>query len=261
MMPRLIAVMYCIASAALGGCSISQTAHPVSSPTGQSFLLDERDFGVTARDLAQVADIASLASRVDRVKPGAPASRRLRADFLPLISNSFAGRRFLAMSEARALVIGEPQARCPALEAAGGPDAAVAVETAMGACLARLESLAPDAECGCRLLVSGDTLLAPRPDFAYATGLSTRALREGRLDQTRYVAVEEMSADGVETVIYAGERPVWRVVPGEGRMAMLVSLEPGAEPPRDVARQVLGIDRGRFIERIEAGDLTLLIGF
>src|SRR6056297_2555001 len=157
MMQRMITLMCCVAATALAGCTTGQIMRPISSSDTQTFLLDERDFGVTARDLAQVADITSLASRIDAVNPATPVPRRLVADFLPLISRSPAGRRFLGMTEGRALAIGDPGASCPALESGEGTDAAEAAGAAMRRCLDRLDARVPEADCACRLLAVNDT--------------------------------------------------------------------------------------------------------
>lgn len=204
-----------------------------------------------ARDARSATAVIAVATRLTRVNPRETASRRIPATMLPLIDHSPEGRRFSAMIGPRALMAGYPPARCPALAAASAGTLPDAIGAALALCRDRLA--AAEAEgCGCRLLAADSVLLAPRPAFAYAPGLTVRLLRNGRLSPVRYVAVEEPSG---ETVIYAGDRPAFRL-----DAAGLSPLDPDG-PAVPATRAPLALDRGRIVERVEAGDLTLLIGF
>jgi hypothetical protein len=213
---------------------------------------------LVARDAGNLTDLYSVAIRLAKVNPADPGFSRIPAAFLPLIHAAPEGRRFSGLPLPRALASGEPPERCPALAAAGGETREAAIAAATALCLDRLAA-AGAGDCGCRLIALDSTLFAPREAFAYAPGLPARVLRAGALSPVRYVAVEDVQGDRVLTVIFAGERPVY-VLEGDA----LTTLGPDGRPaaaPTPVRRQPIALDRGRFVERVEAADLTLLIGF
>ncbi|MEM9048800.1 MAG: hypothetical protein AAGC92_08775 [Pseudomonadota bacterium] len=213
---------------------------------------------------SDVPGVAALAGRIVQAPATNPSAQPVAARFLPLIYTSAPGRAFRAFAPSRALATGVPAALCPALAAGGGATPAAAAQVALERCLGALRENVAAPDCGCRLLAVDAVALAPRDAFAYARGLSTRVFRSGRLDPLTHIAEETTQGDDRQTIVFAGARPAWRVRPLDPRTAEVTSLRRDGSadgPPRMAMRQILGLDRGRFIERIETPDLTLLIGF
>jgi hypothetical protein len=103
-------------------------------------------------------------------------ARVTSAGALAYLVGSAEGRRFLALPAPRALARGTPEAACPAIGVAGGPeftDRAAAAQRALGACIASLDPAVAQ-DCGCRLIALDDAVMVPRTDLAYATGTPAR---------------------------------------------------------------------------------------
>ncbi|HEU0223440.1 MAG TPA: hypothetical protein VFR34_14685, partial [Paracoccaceae bacterium] len=168
----------------------------------------------------------------------------MSAEFLPLIFASPAGQSYAGLTGDRALAVGAPAPLCPALAPAPGADVAGAVTAALGSCRRQLELARAPADCGCRLIAVNGRLLAPTESFAYATGLSARIIQNGRLDPVRYVAEERLASNGeTDTVIRAGEIPVWLVRDLSPLAAELVPLAPDGTvtgPALAARRQLVG---------------------
>lgn len=246
-------------------CSADQQLPIADGPADQQFRIEPRPAGLTARTAPEAENVAALASRIAAGPAAAPASQPVAARLLPLIQASTVGRAYLELDQSRALAIGDPAAQCPALTARSGASPALAVRSALQACLSDLELHQAGSACGCRLLAVNRVALAPRAAFSYAPGLATRVLRNGRLVPLIHIAEERTDgAEGVETLILVGSRPGWRIRMLDERRAEVTALGPDGTPngpPVVATRQLLGLDRGRFIERIEAAELTFLIGF
>lgn len=239
----------------IAGCAPGAREAPPAPPSFRD--LGDRA-GLVAREGPTLSAVAERAARLAAEARPAPSARPVPAEFLPLIHEAPEGLRFLALGPHRALAAGDPPASCPALAAGGGGTAADAARAAAGLCLARLRA-AEAGDCGCRILAVDDALLAPRAAFAHASGLPVRLVRHGRLSRLRLVAVEAFDGGRPRTLILAGGRPLF-VLDEDG----LSELGPDGRPrgaPVPVRRRPLALDRGRILERIEAGGITLLIGF
>lgn len=237
--------------------------NPATRPAALTYLVQTtplRASGTDADDL-----LASVASRLTGVNNSPGTRLRVDGASVPLISAAPVGLAFLSAGPARALIRGTPASSCPALAAAGGADAAAAARAALSACRAALTGRP---ECGCELVALGDLLLAPPETFAYAPGLPARLIRAGRLQPVTLVAEEKALAGGVTaTVLYAGSIPVWRILADGPERASVVPLAPdgtASGPAVAAQRRLLGLDRGRFRERIETAEagapLVFLIG-
>ena len=190
------------------------------------------------------------------------SARRVGTDALPFLTQTAAGRRFLAAAAPRAIARGMPAEFCPAVATAAGPAEAgrgEVVRRALGACL---EGLGAAREgCGCRVLALDDVVTVPRDETAYATGVTARMQVPG-LDLDLMLVAED-AADG--TVLLrdlAG--PVARLSHGEGDAVSLAFADSGRR--FEGYRVPVGFRRGRLAERIYARDeaghrLRLLIGF
>lgn len=203
-----------------------------------------------------------VAARVDpEVLLGAGATR-VTVDALPFLTQTEAGRAFLAAPGSRALARGMPAENCPALglaaEPGSGKNSAVA-QRALGTCLAAMADRHPG--CGCQILALGDVLTVPREEVGFATGVAARIRAPARgLDG---VLVAEDLGDG-RVLIRGLAGPVAVLTRGADGGAVLSFRADGA-----VYRGrsfPVGFRRGRLAERIYAtgptGDrLSLLVGF
>lgn len=181
------------------------------------------------------------------------------ASELPWISGSATGREFLALSEPRLLLRGDPPESCPTAFAEGGepsqPIADLATE-ALERCIAKV---APG--CGCSILAANSVLLVPLEEVSYATGAPAR-LRVPSLGLEKML-VAEAAGNGREILRDLNHR-VGEIEYGEDdRVSVRLDGIEGAFTGE--ARRV-GFRRGRLAQRIYAsnaeGDrLILLIGF
>ncbi|RMF37534.1 MAG: hypothetical protein D6754_09290 [Alphaproteobacteria bacterium] len=200
----------------------------------------------------------TVAAALRHVRAGT-RERSLAVEFVPLLHSAPVGLRYRALRSSRALMLGYPAARCPAMAAEGGATLAEAVASTFAACRRQLRDAQADAECGCQIVAADEVLLAPPERFAYARGLPVRVLRKGRLDPLTYIASPVVVEHRPATLIRAGSQPVWRI-----EEEAVVPLGPDGRtsgPPLPARRRPLGLDRGRVVERVEAGDLTFLVGF
>jgi hypothetical protein len=265
MMPPAVTVAAFLAAIAAAGCSMPPPAP--SAPASPRFTLMSDPPALSVATSADLSDTVGVATRLAAVNPAGPSARPIAAEFLPLLHAAPEGRTFAGLPEPRALVQGEPAALCPALSAAGGSGIEGAVAAAVADCRDRLARSSAPPDCGCRLLAVNSVLAAPLADFAYATGLPARLIRDGRLDPLILVAEERLTEAGeAETLIRAGSVPVWLVryrAPDRAELVPLAADGSAAGPARPAGRRLLGLDRGRFRERLTlpGEGLTILIGF
>lgn len=266
---RATMAILAILSSATAACIGPQPARVVREHSAPRLVQLGPAPDLTLRGFDADGDIISAALRLAS-RNGGPDGTRIDPAFVPLLVASPAGQRFSALPGPRALVQGEPALSCPALAVAAGPDLPAALRQGLAECRAELAASRSAPACGCRVIALGDLLLAPPERFAYATGLGTRVLAAGRLDPLRYVAEERPGPGGApETLIRAGARPVWLVTGTAADRAEVTALGPDgrpAGPALPARRQRIGMDRGRFLERITAerpgeGRMDLLIGF
>lgn len=208
---------------------------------------------VLAARAAEGADPAELIAR--------PSSRWVRVDALPYLTQTEAGRRFLAAAMPRALARGMPAEFCPAAETAAAPGAgrAEAARAALQGCLA---GLGPGhEECGCRVVALDQVVTVPREEMVYATGVSAR-MRVPGLGLDLMLVAEDAAAG--ETVLRDLVGPVARIEHGPGDAVTVVFAR--SDRRFEGFRIPVGFRRGRLAERIYALDgegtrLSLLIGF
>ena len=173
-------------------------------------------------------------------------ARWVTTDALPFLTQTQAGRAFLAAEGPRALARGDPAEFCPAVAVAGTGAGATGRGTApvegaraqaAGAGVARraiagcLDQLGPDdAGCGCRVIALGDVVTVPRDEMAYATGVSARM---------------RVPAHGIDLVLVAEDLPA--------AAAAKAAAEAAAETAAEAGGDVSGDDSGDI-----SGEATLL---
>ncbi|HUF86245.1 MAG TPA: hypothetical protein VMM59_02585 [Thermohalobaculum sp.] len=205
---------------------------------------------------AESMDMAELIGRA--------GARWARVDALPFLTQTEAGRRFLAASPPRALARGMPPEFCPAVALAEGPAGAgrgSVVRRALESCLARLGAAREG--CGCRVIALDDALTVPREEAAYAIGVSAR-LQVPDLGLDLMLVAEDGPGDAPEVLLRDLRGPVARLVRGPGE-AVVVELA-GSGRRFEGFRIPVGFRRGRLAERVYATDaeghrLRLLVGF
>ncbi|MEM1161249.1 MAG: hypothetical protein AAGJ28_09970 [Pseudomonadota bacterium] len=179
------------------------------------------------------------------------------ANALPWLTGSTEGRAFLASKAPRALVRGSPAEFCPAAVTTSGQRPAIDLATdALRQCL----SASRDG-CGCEVIAINSTLMVPRQDVTYATGIAAR-IRARSLGLDGLLVAEEAQGGDILLRDLGG---VIGKISRSGDGIVTVQMRNGAAPFEGKARKV-GYRRGRLAERIYASDpdgnrLSLLIGF
>lgn len=226
---------------------------------------------VVARDPNGAAEAARIAAGVSAERLLERRGRRfLEISAIPYLRASPEGAAFLAQSNPRALVRGEPPASCPAAAASppGAPDRASAVAAAISACFGALQRRGAAQSCGCKAIAVDDILLDRPAAFSFAPTVSAVLISNGGPAQ-RLVA-DQLAADatGEQIVLRDPRGDVALVSLAEDRASLAFLSDAGGGGPAivyDGAREPFGYRRGRLTERIrltnDAGQrLTLLIG-
>ena len=220
-----------------------------SSHLRQRVLVSTRPPEILATSLGDIPDALTFAERATSDRSATRNSVRWsEAAQIGLLFGSPEGKAFLAATEGRALVRGEPAESCPSLNVATARTDGEATDGALRACLS---ALAADHNCKCRVLARGDHLLAPRDDFAYAIGVGTTILTPDGAAPL-YLTSEERLVDG-----RPGARHVWIIgvdaqpyallqVEADGRAA-LINSRTGEQ--LNGTHQVDGFRRGRIARR------------
>jgi hypothetical protein len=179
-----------------------------------------------------------------------PTPSRIEEAAAPFLHGSPAGRRFLAAPLPRALALGDPPERCPALGFADGPGAGGVASRALADCLALLEARGADADCGCRVIALDDALTAPREAFRYAPGVSARLIGPIAAADRLLIAEERAAPDGrsVRVAFIGPGGPVAVADLAEDGSARLIELGTGALWTG--RREAIGWRRGRLAERL-----------
>lgn len=253
---------------AQNGSSIVQ-ATPVNSLTGsavrQRFLSQPRPAEIVVEDYSDLDEAMIYAQRATAGEPSrARGARWIEAAQIGLLFGSPEGKAFLTAPAGRALVRGEPQETCPALHVATAATDDQATDGALRSCLREMSTRA---DCGCRVIARADRLLAPKDEFQYAIGVSTRVLDPSTLQELRLTAEERMIEGR------PGSRRLWLLGVGgpfgmlqvepDGRAAMVMS---GTGKRYDGTHQADGFRRGRVARRayLTARDgrrMVVLVGF
>lgn len=250
--------------AALVGCAEAPRTQEAGSGSGR-LLLPASAPRLVVSDSDQVAEtVAQLA----RLAPGLGdgVARRVEPESVAFLQGSAAGRVFLRAAGARALAMGEPPERCPAIGLVTRSEAGASGSVAEAALLACLEDRADSADCGCRLLAANDTLLAPLERFAHAPGVGARLVGLGPALAGPLVAREDPEArpDGATLVTFTGAwAAVATAVLGADGSATL-ELADGTR--FEGHRERHGWRRGRLTERLllrsaSGARVIALIGF
>ncbi|WP_138575958.1 hypothetical protein [Paroceanicella profunda] len=256
---------FLVLASLLASCAAPDPSSAPAVAAPQRFLLAETLPDLIVDDAASQRDAAAIVARVAALGPR-PRIDALAPEFVPLLFNAPAGRDFLGLAEPKVLVSGSPALQCPALEPGAGATPEAAMADGVQACRAALRAAGAPESCGCRLLAADHVLTGSREDYAYARGIPARQTIGGKLSSLRMVA-EQQGAHAL--VLYAGKQPVWEVGEPEAGRATLRALSadgPVTAGTRiEARRRRVGLDRGRYAERIDATladgrDLTLLIG-
>jgi hypothetical protein len=252
-------VALALAGLLLAGCA----DRPAPAPPSQRFASFASAPAIVARDDAEVATAQARAQRIGALGAGAGATR-IEEAAAPFLHGSPAGRRFLAARPPRALALGDPPERCPALGLAEGRTSAAS--DALSACLAQLRQRGADGACGCRIVALDDALTAPPERFRYAPGVSARLIGPAAGAGRLLIAEERAAPDGrsVRVAFSGPDGPVAAADLAEDGAARLVDLETGALWTG--RREPVGWRRGRLAERLllegpGGARLIALIGF
>ncbi|WP_118134354.1 hypothetical protein [Oceanicella sp. SM1341] len=262
LLPLVLAAPLLMACAGAPGPATPPLA---GGPAPQRYLLADMLPPLGVDDAAARQDAAAIVARVAQAGPGG-RGEALSPEFVPLLFNAPEGRDFLGLTEPKVLVTGTPARQCPALVPGAGPTLGAALEDGAQACRDALRAAEAPESCGCRLLAADHVLTGDRADYAYARGIPARQTLDGSLSPLRLVA-EQQGAHAL--VLYAGSRAIWEVGEPEAGRATLRALAvdgPVSAGTRiEASRRRVGLDRGRYAERIDAHlpdgrSLTLLIG-
>jgi len=231
----------------------------------QRFFSVPRPAEIIAKDYSGIDEAILYAERATSTDTKRQnGGRWVEAAQIGLLFGSPEGKAFLTAPQGRALVRGEPTNTCPSLNVASAPTDAAATDGALRACL-REVSKRPD--CGCRVIARADRLLAPRDDFQYAIGVSSRIIDPLTQQQMRMTAEERM-IDG-----RPGSRRLWMLgaagpvgmlqVEPDGRSAFIFS-QTGKR--YDGTHQADGFRRGRIARRAyltgkDGKRMVVLVGF
>lgn len=245
-------------------------ASPLSTLTSthlrQRVLVSTRPPTITASSLMDLPDTLTYASRVTQESNDrARGVRWSEAAQIGLLFGAPEGKAFLAATEGRALVRGEPASSCPSLNVATAKTDNEATDGALRACLA---ALAARDDCDCRVLARGDHLLALRDDFAYAIGVGTTIVTPGK-GPTLYLTSEERLVEG-----RPGARHVW-IIGLDAQPYALLQVEPDGRAALINSRtgeqlngthQVDGFRRGRLARRAyltapDGSQVIVLVGY
>jgi hypothetical protein len=266
---RIILVMVVSAILPLSGClDTGMTQRSARQPLvekthHQRMLVLTRPPVIQASSSEEVSAAVRVAANADtEMLSKRESARWVGIDALPFLTSTDSGEQFLAAAFPRALARGMPPESCPVAAMAGGipgiPSGAVVGE-ALQNCLAEITPARPD--CGCRIVALDDLVTAPRGEFAYATGTTSR-LRSASLGIDLLLVAEETNGDG--TLLRDLNGPVAHLAYGEKDSVSLTFVSNDRQ--FNGYRVQVGYRRGRIAERIYATDadgnrLTLLIGF
>ncbi|MFO7855299.1 MAG: hypothetical protein R6V44_08785 [Paracoccaceae bacterium] len=166
---------------------------------------------------------------------------------MPLLHGSPEGRAFLALPRPRALVLGEPPARCPARGIAAGATPAAAAEAALDRCFAALEAAGgADPDCGCAVAALDGALLLPPAAFAYAPGVSARLIAPEAGLALHLAADEAAGPEGARRLVLGpAPFPAEALIRPDGTAEL--SLDGTLWTGR---REAEGLIRGRHRERL-----------
>lgn len=205
----------------------------------------------TVRILMERLSIEELQSR--------PGARLHDVEGLPWISGSTAGREFLAMTEPRVLLRGDPAGSCAIAAAEAGEPSQPIADLANAALEQCIAAVAPG--CGCRIVAANSLLLVPLEEVSYATGAPAR-LRVPSLGLEKMLVAE--AVDNEHEILRDISHRVGEIESGPDD-TVTIRLE-GVEGAFMGKARPVGFRRGRLARRVYAknadGDqLVLLIGF
>ncbi len=148
-------------------------------PTYAELLWDQlREIAARNAPADAAAPEAPLARSADEVRAAAEGAREMLAErprallrALSWFTESDAGKDYARSPNGRALALGHPRGRCPAIGAAKQALSHSALADAYGACVAALPEPPPDAPvgeaCACAAAIVGNVLLADPATFDY----------------------------------------------------------------------------------------------
>ncbi len=233
----------------------------------QSFLNPIRRLDVVAETPDEIEAAVHHAATLAR-SDAAYRPTRLEAAQIGLLHGAPEGRAFAEILGPRALAQGEPANQCPALTAGRGADDSDAARTALRGCFAALKGRE---DCGCRLLVENDRLLASASHFSYALGVSATLIDPARRQEMTLIAEERPVAGRPEAAMvwllgFDGPKAALHLE-ADGEAALALLEEGPARDPKWIGRhEAEGFRRGRiarraFLRNAAGEERVVLVGY